>query len=56
MLLNKVDLVPYLKFDMEKCKEMARRVNPHIRIIELSATSGEGMAEWYAWLAEGARK
>lgn len=56
MLLNKMDLIPYLDFDVEQCKEMARRVNPHIRIIEVSARSGEGMAEWYAWLEEGVRK
>ena len=50
MLLNKVDLLPYLDFDLEKCLSMARRVNPGIRIFQLSAKSGAGMAEWYAWL------
>jgi len=54
MLLNKIDLVPYLNFDVEKCKEMARRVNPGIRIIDVSAKTGEGMAEWYAWLEDNA--
>lgn len=53
MLLNKVDLLPHLNFDVEKCREMARRVNPDIKIIELSAQTGEGMDIWYNWLAEG---
>lgn len=52
MLLNKIDLLPHLDFDVEKCLEMARRVSPGIRIFQLSAKSGEGMAEWYQWLAE----
>jgi hydrogenase nickel incorporation protein HypB len=50
MLLNKVDLLPYLDFDVDKCLEMARRVSPGIKIFQLSARSGEGMDEWYAWL------
>jgi len=54
MLLNKIDLLPHLKFDVEKCREMARRVNPDIEIIELSAMTGEGMAEWCAWLEKNA--
>lgn len=50
MLLNKIDLLPYLNFDVEKCLEYARRVNPKIKIIQLSATSGEGMNQWEKWL------
>jgi hydrogenase nickel incorporation protein HypB len=50
MLLNKVDLLPYLNFDVEKCLTCAREVNPHIEIILLSATSGEGMDQWLNWL------
>jgi len=54
MLLNKIDLLPYLDFDVEKCLAMARRVSPAIRIFQLSAKSGAGMAAWYEWLqAEG---
>ena len=45
MLLNKVDLLPYLNFDVERCPP-AREVNPHIEIILVSATSGEGMEQW----------
>lgn len=46
MLLNKVDLLPYLNFDVEKCIASAREVNPGIEIILISATSGEGMDQW----------
>jgi hydrogenase nickel incorporation protein HypB len=52
MLLNKIDLLPHLDFDVEKCLDMARRVSPGIRIFQLSARTGEGMNEWYRWLNE----
>ncbi len=54
MLLNKADLLPHLTFDVQRCLANARRVNPSIRIIELSATSGQGMDEWLDWIAQGA--
>ncbi|WP_432822622.1 hydrogenase nickel incorporation protein HypB [Trichloromonas sp.] len=50
MLINKIDLLPYLRFDLEKCKQFARQVNPGIRILELSCHSGAGMEQWYEWL------
>ncbi|OON40100.1 hydrogenase accessory protein HypB [Izhakiella australiensis] len=50
MLLNKIDLLPFLHFDVDKCLACAREVNPDIEIILLSATSGEGMADWLGWL------
>jgi hydrogenase nickel incorporation protein HypB len=56
MLLNKIDLLPHLDFDVEKCKEYALRVNPAISIFEVSARSGEGMEAWYQWLLSGAGK
>ncbi|MDO8313125.1 MAG: hydrogenase nickel incorporation protein HypB [Sideroxyarcus sp.] len=52
MLLNKCDLLPYLVFDVARAEEYARRINPDIEIIHLSATSGEGMEDWLAWLTE----
>jgi hydrogenase nickel incorporation protein HypB len=55
MLLNKVDLLPYLSFDVERCIANARRVNPAIEVIRVSATSGQGMDDWLAWLERGAR-
>lgn len=50
MILNKIDLLPYLEFDIEKCLDYARRVNPDIHIIRLSARSGEGLSEWTGWI------
>lgn len=56
MLLNKVDLLPHIDFDVEKCKEMARKVNPDILIFDVSSKTGKGMDAWYQWLASGTRK
>jgi hydrogenase nickel incorporation protein HypB len=56
MLLNKVDLLPHLAFDVESCREMARRVNPGILVFEVSGKTGEGMEAWYEWLAAGSRE
>ena len=50
MIINKIDLLPYLQFDVEKCEEYARRVNPKIQILRLSSTTGEGMDKWIRWL------
>ncbi len=49
-IINKIDLLPYLKFDLPKLKEYARRINPNLHFIELSCSSGEGLDQWYAWL------
>jgi hydrogenase nickel incorporation protein HypB len=53
LLLNKVDLLPYLSFDVERCLANARRVNAAIEVILVSATSGQGMDDWLAWLERG---
>ncbi|OWK45298.1 [NiFe] hydrogenase nickel incorporation-associated protein HypB [Fimbriiglobus ruber] len=50
MLLNKIDLLPYVTFDVDRCIAYARQVNPRLRVISISATKGDGLAEWYAWL------
>jgi hydrogenase nickel incorporation protein HypB len=50
MLINKIDLLPYLDFDIEACRKAALTVNPKIRIFELSCRSGEGLDAWYDWL------
>ncbi|MBT8220407.1 MAG: hydrogenase nickel incorporation protein HypB [Bacteroidia bacterium] len=49
-LINKTDLLPYVQFDVEKAKSYASQVNHHLEFIEVSATKGEGMDEWYRWL------
>jgi hydrogenase nickel incorporation protein HypB len=51
MIINKIDLLPYVDFDVEKCIEYARRIRPDIQVLCLSATSGEGMQAWLNWLA-----
>ena len=50
MLLNKVDLLPHLSFDVAQCREYAGRVSHNLQILELSATSGQGLEGWYGWL------
>ena len=49
-IINKIDLLPYVQFDVEKAKSYAMQVNHHLKFIELSATSGEGMDVWLDWL------
>jgi hydrogenase nickel incorporation protein HypB len=56
MLLNKCDLLPYLTFDADLAVANARRVNPDIKVIRTSATSGEGMGEWLDWIKAGCKK
>jgi hydrogenase nickel incorporation protein HypB len=53
MVLNKIDLLPHLGFDVERCVEYARRVNPGIEVIRTSAMTGAGMVEWTDWLERG---
>ena len=49
-IINKIDLLPYLEFDLEKAKDYALRVNPKLKFFEVSATTGKGMDEWITWL------
>jgi hydrogenase nickel incorporation protein HypB len=55
MLLNKTDLLPHLSFDVERCIANARRMHPAIEILQLSATTGQGMDGWFEWIERGAR-
>ena len=50
MVLNKVDLLPYVPFDVDKCVEYARRVNPNIEVLQVSALKGDGMDAWLDWI------
>lgn len=52
IVINKIDLLQYLSFDMEEFRKNIRRVNPEAQIIEVSATTGEGMDEWLGWLRD----
>ncbi|QLE54052.1 hydrogenase nickel incorporation protein HypB [Nostoc sp. TCL26-01] len=52
MILTKIDLLPYLQFDVDRCIAYAQQVNPHIQIFQVSATTGTGLDNWYKWLTE----
>ena len=52
MLLNKMDLLEPLGFDMERCLGYARQVNPELVVLPLSARSGQGLTAWYEWLGQ----
>jgi hydrogenase nickel incorporation protein HypB len=52
MIITKIDLLPYVQFDVEKCIEYARQVNPEMQIFQVSATTGAGLDNWYGWLSE----
>ncbi len=54
MLLNKVDLLPYVDFDVERCVGFARRVNPGIEVLQVSATKGDGLEAWLDWIEHAA--
>jgi hydrogenase nickel incorporation protein HypB len=56
MVITKVDLLPYLKFDVAQCIENARAINPGIGFIKVSAQTGEGMSDWTNWLTTSARR
>ncbi|MBI4877976.1 MAG: hydrogenase nickel incorporation protein HypB [Acidobacteria bacterium] len=51
LILSKIDLLPYVPFDIAAARENARRINPSIEILEVSSTTGEGLDAWRAWLA-----
>lgn len=52
MLINKMDLLPYVDFNLDQCINYARRINPSIEVICLSAKTGEGLAQWLNWLSD----
>lgn len=50
LLINKIDVLPYFDFDLEAVKERVKKLNPNIRVIPISARTGEGIEEWANWL------
>jgi hydrogenase nickel incorporation protein HypB len=54
LVLTKVDLLPHVTFDVDRCFGFARRVNPKVRLLPVSAVSGQGLDAWLAWI-EGLR-
>jgi hydrogenase nickel incorporation protein HypB len=51
MLLNKIDLLPHVRFDVDRAIAHAREVNPKIEVLQLSAQTGEGLERWFDWIA-----
>lgn len=50
VLINKIDVLEYFDFDLEKCREYVHMRNPKAKVIPICARTGEGMDEWYNWL------
>ena len=55
MILTKIDLLPYVQFDVDRCLEYARKVNPDLTIFQVSAVTGTGLNNWYEWLKLASR-
>jgi hydrogenase nickel incorporation protein HypB len=49
-VINKIDLLPYVDFDVAACRAGALQVNPELEFVEVSATTGAGIEAWYGWL------
>lgn len=56
VLLNKIDLLPYLNFDVTAAVEDLKAINSESRLVKLSATTGEGLEEWFNWIKEAYEK
>ena len=52
VLINKIDVMPYFDFDLDKCKEYIKMRNPKAKVIPICAKTGEGISEWAEWLLE----
>ena len=50
MILNKIDLLPHVQFDVARCLDYAYQVNAHLTVFQLSATTGDGLEPWYEWV------
>lgn len=50
MIINKIDLLPYVDFNMDQCIAYAKQINPNLIVIKLSATKGDGLSEWVQWI------
>ncbi len=52
VLINKIDVMPYFDFDLDKCREYIAQRNPNAKVIPICAKTGEGVDEWAAWLSQ----
>ena len=50
LLINKVDVLEYFDFNIDLCTQRAKKLNPNIKVIPISARTGEGISEWTDWL------
>ena len=53
LVINKIDLLPHVSFDVGRLLEYAHRIKPGLEVIELSATGGQGLERWYSWIESG---
>jgi hydrogenase nickel incorporation protein HypB len=56
LVINKIDLLPYVDFSLEQVRRNALQINPDLEIFEVSCKSGEGLSQWMEWLISGGRK
>jgi len=56
LLINKIDAMDYFDFDLEACKERVKKLNPNIKVIPISAKTGEGIDEWANWIRTEVKK
>lgn len=56
LLINKIDVIKYFDFDLEAVRERATKLNPNIKIIQISARTGEGIDEWSEWIRTEVKK
>ncbi len=52
MIINKIDLMPYVDFDRERAANYAKGLNPHIKICDISCRTGAGLETWFGWLQD----
>ncbi len=56
LLINKIDLLPYVDCSVEKITEDSLKINPHMTIFRISCKTGEGLEDWYGWVRQKIRK
>ncbi len=56
LLINKMDLLPYVEYDIGKMCQESRKINPHLEIIEISCKTGDGLPSWFNWLKDKVNK
>jgi hydrogenase nickel incorporation protein HypB len=52
VVVNKTDLLPYVDFDLDACRRHLAAINPQAEVVALSASTGDNLTDWYAWLGK----